>query len=394
MKKIFLSMLVIGLLMSKQALADSSKTIYNAKFDGKNFSIQDDGSYLIDNKKAGSFIYDDSFLLHVYKSDKKNMLAVNVASEGSSKSIYWNLINLTDGKNFKIISNPNGLFEINGRNITVSTKKNDCTGTQNMDSDYPTGSYKNKYIAPTFVGFKKDGKTIYQPSNPNMSEVFCVRDCIKECIWIPNFYLSFEGLDKNLNNVYFSGQGYSTQGKNWTAYYAYDIKLNKITKTTLAKINKNKIKLSVVKDMGSKTSFKSSYFALSFDLPTGFEVKEDKDHISVYKVPYATREIRGDNTFFNLTRYDRTNTQATKMVYYDELLSDQKKSKIVIDGSTFTVLEGNGSSSFEGYNPGRVMAVFFDASWLEIIERPMDEKQAFDPMIIGEQILSSFKLSK
>lgn len=247
-------MLAVGLLMSKQALADSPKIIYDAKFDDKKFSIQNDGSYLIDNKKAGSFIYDDSFLLHVYKSDKKNMLAVNVASEANSKPIYWNLINLTDGKNFKIIANPNGLFEINGKNITVSTKANNCTGTQNMDSDYPTGSYQNKYIAPYFIGFKEGGKTIYQPANPSVSEVFCVRDCTEECVWSPSFYLSFEGLDKNLNNVYFSGQGYSNQGKNWTAYYAYNIKTNKIVKTTLANIKKSKINLTPANSLSSAPS--------------------------------------------------------------------------------------------------------------------------------------------
>jgi hypothetical protein len=46
----------------------------------------------------------------------------------------------------------------------------------------------------------------------------------------------------DLNSVYFSATG-----DGWTAYYAYDIKAGKINKTTLTKINKDKMKLTLVK---------------------------------------------------------------------------------------------------------------------------------------------------
>lgn len=383
-------MLVIGLLMSKQALADSSKTIFNARFDGKNFSIQDDGSYLINNKKAGSLdFYDNDSTLSVYKSDIKNIVAVKVERDTMGANKHWNLINLANGKNTYAVFNSSLVreFVVNNKKIEALIEDMGCAGTE---GPYAANQPENAgwtYVEPYFGGFLDGDKQIY--SSWAHATLTCEQVCAEDCSWGPFFSLDIVAFSRNLNTVYFSGGS-----KDWKAYYAYDIKLNKITKTTLAKINKDKIKLTVVKDIGSKTSFKAKYFTLSFDLPTGFEVKEDKNYISVYKAPYATREIGDDNTFFTLTRYDKTNTKALKMAYYNELLSNQKKSKIVINGSTFTMLEGNGSNSFEGYNPDRVMVVFFDASWLEVIERPMNEKQTFDPIIIGKKILSSFKFSK
>lgn len=388
-------MLVIGLALSHQVLAVDQKTIYKAKFYNKDFSIQNDGSYLINNKKAGALdFYDSASTLSVYKGDINNIVAVKVERDTMGTNKHWNIINLATGKNIYAVFNSSLMreFTVNNKKISALIADESCAGIESpfVESQPDSSQLERKYYVyhePYFGGFLDGDKQIY--SNWVHSTLSCEQGCAEDCSWGPVYSLDIIAFSKNLNNVYFSGGS-----KNWTAYYAYDIKLNKITKTTLAKINKDKIRLSVVKDTGSKTSFKSSYFTLSFDLPTGFEVKEDKNHIFVYKAPYATREIGDDNTFFKLTRYDKTNTKASKTAYYDELLSNQKTSKIVLDGSTFTVLEGNGSNSFEGYNPDKVVVVFFDASWLEVIERPMNEKQTFDPILIGKQILSSFKFSK
>jgi hypothetical protein len=49
---------------------------------------------------------------------------------------------------------------------------------------------------------------------------------------------------------------------------------------------------------------------------------------------------------------------------------------------------------YEGTSAGRVVLVFFEASLLQIIERPAGKFQDFDPIAIGIDILSTARFSK
>ncbi|MFH1457433.1 MAG: thrombospondin type 3 repeat-containing protein [Patescibacteria group bacterium] len=139
---------------------------------------------------------------------------------------------------------------------------------------------------------------------------------------------------------------------------------------------------------------KSNYFTLSFKIPSGFEFKEGQNYILVAKSPYYTRDIGDDNAFFRLTRYNEYETRESRLVLYRNLLKNIQESIIVIDNSSFLKIEGDDWGRFEGTGAGKVTVVLFDASWLEIIERPANSDQNFDPITIGNQILSTFKFSK
>lgn len=141
--------------------------------------------------------------------------------------------------------------------------------------------------------------------------------------------------------------------------------------------------------------FHSSYFTLSFELPEGFEVRESQNSIAIYKPPYKSREIGDSNAFLMLKRYVQ-NTKAAQSGLYRKLLKEPSETTVTVDGLPFPMIRGGDFGRFGGGsdNAGRVTAVFFDGSWLEIIERPMNETQDFDPIATGEQILSTFRFSK
>jgi len=140
--------------------------------------------------------------------------------------------------------------------------------------------------------------------------------------------------------------------------------------------------------------FSSSYFTLSFKFPSGFEVKEAQNHILIAKSPYYTVDIGGNNSFLYLNRYDERNTRESMIAYYKKSLKNWKESQIIVDGSSFLTIKGTDIGGFEGDSAGRIMAVFFDASWLRIMERPLNKDQDFDPIAIGNEILATFKFSK
>jgi hypothetical protein len=141
-------------------------------------------------------------------------------------------------------------------------------------------------------------------------------------------------------------------------------------------------------------TFKSSFFTLSFKTPSGFEVKEGQNYILVAKSPFFTTDIGSDNAFFRLTRYNSDNTRESRLTLYRKLLTNIQESMVIVDNSSFLVLKGNDWGRFEGDSAGKVTIVFFDASWLEIIERPANSNQSFNPITIGNQILSTFRFSK
>lgn len=144
----------------------------------------------------------------------------------------------------------------------------------------------------------------------------------------------------------------------------------------------------------SHTPFHSAYFTLSFSIPSGFEVKEDKNYVAIAQSPYYTRDIGDDNAFMRLTRYDRYRTREGQIALYRKLLKNFQESHTMVDGSSFLTLKGDDWGRFEGDSAGKVVVVIFEASWLEIIERPANKDQNFDPVGIGGQILSTFRFFK
>lgn len=140
--------------------------------------------------------------------------------------------------------------------------------------------------------------------------------------------------------------------------------------------------------------FSSAFFTLSFVLPTGFEVQDTQNSIRIAKAPFIDRAIGDDSAFFGLMRYSQYSTQESETARYRKLLRNHKESTIVIDGSTFPMMTGEDWGRFEGDSAGTVLVVFFPKSWLEIIERPINQDPDFNPIAIGKQILLTMKFSK
>lgn len=140
--------------------------------------------------------------------------------------------------------------------------------------------------------------------------------------------------------------------------------------------------------------FSSKFFTLSFDLPQGFEVKDGENMIRIAKAPFYSREIGDDNSFFRLRRFNEYDSRQDVESLYRELLQNQKETTVTIDGSKFLSLEGTDWGRFEGDSAGKVRLIFFEASWLEIIERPANATQDFAPHEVANEILASFSFSK
>jgi hypothetical protein len=140
--------------------------------------------------------------------------------------------------------------------------------------------------------------------------------------------------------------------------------------------------------------FSSRYFTLSFRVPKGFGVIDLSDSIYVFQEPHKTREIGDDNSFMRLTRYSQSYTRQTAEQQFRASITDASESKIYIDGSFFTRIGGTDNGSFEGDSAGKVIAIFFEKSVLLILERPLNEKQAFDPIQVGLNILQTFRFAK
>jgi hypothetical protein len=174
---------------------------------------------------------------------------------------------------------------------------------------------------------------------------------------------------------------------------------NSLPPPTGSGMNSDRLEVSS-SSIGSDTSlpgemaFSSKYFTISFLFPSGFEVRDQQNSIRIAKAPFTDRDIGDDNAFFGLTRYSQYNTQETEPARYRKLLMNQKESTIMIDGGTFPTLSGEDWGRFEGTSAGKVFVVFFPKSWLEIIERPANADQTFDPIAVGKKILSTMKFSK
>lgn len=144
------------------------------------------------------------------------------------------------------------------------------------------------------------------------------------------------------------------------------------------------------------TRFNSRYFALSFDVPPGYEVYDSQNTIAISKGPYETPDIGGTNAFFQIDRFTASYPKERAMTSWN--LDPAKnaaitRSSIVVSGSTFTAFEQAPSASAYSYDAGRGFFVVFDASLLRIIERPMWGVKDYDGYTLGKQILSTVRFS-
>lgn len=188
--------------------------------DGKDILVNENESLGYGNVGGGVCEINDSA---IYKTNFKDYFVIKNKNSDAEEiaSVYWYFVN---SKNLSVLT----AFECFG---------GDCVG---FGKSGIQASLNNKN---EFVGFKVNDKFIYQPLKP--AEVAKLNRCSEanpECGYFPVLVQRVLGLSSDLKNFYFSATG-----KGWTAYYAYDAKANKITKTTLAKINKDKIKLTLVK---------------------------------------------------------------------------------------------------------------------------------------------------
>ncbi|MBX4191666.1 MAG: hypothetical protein KW804_02615, partial [Candidatus Doudnabacteria bacterium] len=79
---------------------------------------------------------------------------------------------------------------------------------------------------------------------------------------------------------------------------------------------------------------------------------------------------------------------------YKNNVSEPVEYKITVDGTSFTAVKGIDKGSFEGVSAGKVTAIFFNASTLYSIEKPISSDLNFDPIKTSEQIVKTFKFSK
>ena len=150
--------------------------------------------------------------------------------------------------------------------------------------------------------------------------------------------------------------------------------------------------------IGCRSNQISSPFRLRS--PPGFEVKEDQNRIRVAKPPYLNieetpKEMGAYDAFFRLTRYDSNNTSESLLTLYRKRLKNIQESAVLVDKSSYLILKGDDGPRTEGDNyPNELDVVFFNDSWLEIIDRQINSwENITNPIAIGKQILSTLKFN-
>ncbi len=308
-KLLFLGILAISLVANKNALADDNAQCMIV--DSNNNPSY--GSLLYDDKKANNDICAvklkdaDSVLgtyyhvmfnnrlitehyagaLKFYNTSKKNIKVMSLQSEDGDRT--WDFFNVDNGQTLSLAQNGDNLYIYEIRSGQDSHSQL-VDGDMQLISKSESGACNDDKVksaltatkvnpAPVFSGFyvqmasiPVNAKAAYIPKNKN-SELNCKFSCSEgsNCIvglapedwhipsgapdgdigqdrWLTamvvNPTLNILGLSPNLNQVYFSATG-----KNWTAYYSYDRKTKKVAKISLAKINKDKLKLVMLKTL-------------------------------------------------------------------------------------------------------------------------------------------------
>ncbi len=137
------------------------------------------------------------------------------------------------------------------------------------------------------------------------------------------------------------------------------------------------------------TNFSSKYFTLSFKVPSGVEISEEQNSISLaYGMP--TSGMGYSNIFMTLIRYTGSITRENTIASFKATHADAVISTVKVDGLPFTRLEGTDRG-----NGTRMFAVFFEKSSAQAYI-PSDELRypMKDYISIGDQILSTFKFTK
>ena len=142
-------------------------------------------------------------------------------------------------------------------------------------------------------------------------------------------------------------------------------------------------------------TFSSEHFTLSFKVPPGFVVTDRPDSILVSYGPLHEFEIGSDNAFFRLIRYAPPHTtKQNRMDTYRAELSYPVEYEVVVDGFSFPSLSGTDKGRYEGLSAGTIVAVFFDASWVEYQQRPGGGEATYDTMNLGRFIVDSMVFRK
>ena len=193
---------------------------FSPNLDGKDILVNENESLGYGHVGGGVCEINDSA---IYKTNFKDYFVLKNKSSVAEEvdSVYWYFVN---SRNLNVLT----AFECSGGDCVAFGK----SGIQAVIND------KNE-----FIGFKIADKFVYQPLKP--AEVAKLKRCSEatpECGYFPVLVQRVLGLSSDLKTFYFSAAG-----KDWTAYYSYDIKDNKIAETTLDKINKDKIELTLVK---------------------------------------------------------------------------------------------------------------------------------------------------
>ena len=259
MKKI-LPMLIIGLMFAFNAkAAEEVKTTVLYKLGDKTISYQVDASssdgyvvnnFFVNNKqlfKVEATGYNNSkFILH--KTNLKNLVVIESKTEEMGINRYLYVVDL-NSSTYRLIDEAyeneitykaNSHLLIDGSWIKDVYSDNGCN-KELLKKDIKFGVVKTTH--PIIRGYSVNEKTIFKTKN--ISDLSCeivMGDIGEKIVHVRESSKKFIGIASDLNSVYFSATG-----DGWTAYYAYDIKAGKINKTTLTKINKDKMKLTLVK---------------------------------------------------------------------------------------------------------------------------------------------------
>lgn len=124
--------------------------------------------------------------------------------------------------------------------------------------------------------------------------------------------------------------------------------------------------------------FNSKYFNLSFDVPSGFEVFDSQNLISISK---GKNDDFKDSTFLSIDRFDKQFTKEQSIAETFRLFKNRKESKVSIDGGQFLQVEGN-------IDGNKIIRVFFEKSLLQV-EMPVRGGQDFDVFLVADRIISS-----
>ena len=141
-------------------------------------------------------------------------------------------------------------------------------------------------------------------------------------------------------------------------------------------------------------TFNSKYFNVSFKYPKGYEVYDSQNYIAVANGKYQTYQnevANGDNAFFQIQRFNQNYTKE-QVLRNNAGLENPKLSKIFVDGSEFTKIEGEMLGG-EVYQYGKTVVVVFDASSLKISQFTNGCIENVDCFAVGDQILATLKLS-